>query len=445
MRSSGSGFRALGVALFASQLAALAALAVAACGTDDEPTPATPTEAGLEASLVGDASPPDAGGEVPLGEICGDARGLEPNAPWPLRGGCPKRAGLAASLGPQNATLAWTVALPAGESSVAIAADRLLWVGTTSGHVLAMSSSGVVQWALATGGPVRSSPARSASGITIVGGGDGALYGVDRGGGGGADAGDDGGDAGDDGGDAGPSFRPAKQVFRRALAPLASSPALGSDGTIYVTTTDGKLLALAADGSAVKWTATTNDTLGSSPALALDGTIYVGSSDRRLYAFTPDGATKWSVDTGAAILGSPVVGGDEVVYVGSSDGQLRAVEPGGTVRWSYAAGGPITGAPAVRGGVVYVGSDDKKLHAVSTIDGKRKWTYETLGEVATPAIATDGTVYVGSTDGRLYAVTPTGLLFWAVNVRGKIRSAPAMGDDGRIYVTSDTGVHAIGP
>lgn len=435
MRSSV--IRALGVALVASQATALS---LVACGKDDEPSPATPQEAGLEASLVGDALPPDAGGEVPLGEICGDARGIEPNAPWPLRGGCPKRAGLAATVGPQNATLRWTVALPSGESSVAIAADRLLWVGATSGHVLAMSGSGVVQWALATGGPVRSSPARSASGITVIGGGDGALYGVDRGG-----SGVDAGDAGDDGGDGGPSFRPAKEVFRRALAPIASSPALGSDGTIYVTTTDGKLVAVAADGSAVKWTATTNDTLGSSPALALDGTIYVGSSDRRLYAFTPDGATKWSLDTGAAVLGSPVVGGDEMVYVGSSDGQLRAVEPGGTVRWSYAAGGPITGAPAVRGGVVYVGSDDKKLHAVSTVDGKRKWTYDTLGEVATPVIASDGTIYVGSADGRLYAITPTGLLFFAVNVKGKIRSAPALGDDGMIYVTSDTGVHAIGP
>jgi outer membrane protein assembly factor BamB len=113
--------------------------------------------------------------------------------------------------------------------------------------------------------------------------------------------------------------------------------------------------------------------------------------------------------------------------------------------WSYATGGPITGTPAVRGGVTYVGSDDKKLHAIATLDGKSKWTYETLGAVATPVIASDGIVYVGSADGKLYAITTTGLLYFAVNVKGRIKGAPAINDEGAIYVTSDTGIHAIGP
>jgi outer membrane protein assembly factor BamB len=34
-----------------------------------------------------------------------------------------------------------------------------------------------------------------------------------------------------------------------------------------------------------KWTYTTGDTIVSSPALASDGTIYIGSYDHKLYAF----------------------------------------------------------------------------------------------------------------------------------------------------------------
>ena len=420
---------------------------LAACASAEHAEAKTAVDGGSDASLLGDTTPPNGDANAPLGNLCGDAQGIEANAPWPMRGGCPKRAGVAAGTGPQNATLKWSVALPAGESSPAIGADRLIWVGTADHDVVVLSPDGTVQNALRTGGVVRSSPVRSATGLTVIGSSDGSLYGVDRFAS--SDAGTDSGDGGaDDGGDASADdagFRPARAVFQRPLAPIFSSPAIGGDGTIYVTTTAGKLVAVAADGSVVKWEATTNDTLGSSPALAVDGTVYVGSSDRKLYAFTRDGSTRWVFETGGAILGSPVVGGDESVYVGSTDGKLYAVGTDGKLRWTYAAGGPISGAPAVRGGVVYVGSDDKKLHAVSSQSGVLRWTYATLGAVATPVVGGDETVYVGSADGNVYAITPMGLLYFAVNAKGSIRSAPALDSDGTLYVTTDKAVVAIGP
>lgn len=429
------------VAAVSSLLAAFVLLAACA---DDEPADTSSPDAGSDALLLGDVIAPDADADVPLGDVCGDAKGLEVDAPWPMRGGCPKRAGVASSPGPQNAVVKWSLSLRAGETSPAISADRFVWVGTADGDVVVLTPGGVVEGALHTGGPVRSSPVRAATGVTVIGGSDGALYGVGRPTTG--VGGDAGGDAGaGDGGDEAGAFLPARQVFRLPLAAISSSPAIGGDGTIYVGTTDGKLVAVAADGSATKWTATTNDTLGSSPAIAADGTVYVGSSDRKLYAFTKDGSTKWSFETGGAILASPVVGGDETIYVGSSDGKLYAVSPDGKQRWAYATGGPVTSAAAVRGGVVYVGSDDKKLHAVSTPTGERKWAYETLGAVATPVVGPDDVVYAGSLDGRLYALTPTGLLYFAVNAKGAIRSAPAISDDATLYVTTDTSVVAIGP
>jgi outer membrane protein assembly factor BamB len=415
-----------------------------ACASDDtDPSPAV-VDATSDASLLGDVAVPDGDADVPLGDVCGDGEGLEKDAPWPLRGGCAKRAGLSTNPGPQNAVVKWSLPLRAGGTSPAVSAERHIWVGTADGDVMVITPSGVVLGALRTGGPVRSSPARVASGFTVIGSSDGALYGVGRPtapvDAGIADAAADA-DAGDDAG----AFVPAQQVFRRSLAPISSSPAIGGDGTIYVGTADGKLVAVAPDGSAVKWSATTNDTLGSSPAVAADGTVYVGSSDRKLYAFTRDGSTKWSFETGGAILGSPVVGGDETVYVGASDGKLYAIAPDGKARWTYMTGGPITGAPAVRGGVVYVGSDDKQLHAVATTSGQRKWAYATLGSVASPVVQVDGTVYVGSADGRLYALSPSGLLFFAVNAKGPIRSAPAIADDATLYVTTENALVAIGP
>lgn len=422
------------VVLAASTLGA----AFACAGTDDEPLAGR--DAGGDASLLNEGAPPDADAEVPLGEVCGDPKGLEENAAWPLRGACPKRAGAFGATGPRSEELQWTLPAPAAESSPAIDSERLVWVGTTAGDLIAISPGGRVQATVRLPGPIKSSPARTAAKLTIIGAADG-LYAFDRFGGP-LDAGAEAGDAGED---AGVTASSARLAWKRPLAGVASSPVIGGDGTIYVGTTDGKLVAVTGDGSAVKWSATTNDTGGSSPAIATNGTVYVGSTDKKLYAIAPDGAVKWTFDAGASITGSPCVGGDETVYVGATDGKLHAIDPTGKERWSYAAAGPIGGTPAVRAGVVYVGSDDKSLHAVSTVDGKRKWVYATLGEVGTPVIGSDGLVYVGAADGNLYAITPTGSLFWASSLRGRVKGAPALGDDGALYVTSDTGVHALGP
>lgn len=427
----------ISVLVLSAVVATCGMAALLACASDD-PSDTSSRDGGGEGSLLRDARAPDGEAGVPLGDLCGDLGGLEKDAPWPMRGGCPKRAGVSSNAGPQTAKVKWSIALPAGESSPAISADRLVWVGTADGDVIVLSRDGSVQGALRTGGPVRSSPARSASGLTVIGGSDGKLYGVERA----PSPPDAGADAGDDGGDGG--FPLNRAIWSRPLAPTSSSPAIGADGTIYIGTADGKLVAVAGDGSATKWTATTNDTLGSSPCLAADGTVYIGSSDRKLYAFTPDGSPKWSFETGGPILGSPVVGGDETIYVGSSDGKLYAVAPDGKLRWTYATGGPISGSPAVRGGVLYVGSDDKKLHAVATTTGTGTWTYATLGAVATPAIGADRTVYVGSADGNLYAILPSGLLYFAVKAKGRIHSAPAISDDETLYVTTDTAILAIG-
>jgi outer membrane protein assembly factor BamB len=422
-------------------LATAAGVVALSCGGgEDAPANLAPTatEAGIDALLVGgDAAPSrpiDA--EPPPGEVCGNKTGLFATSPWPLRGGCPTRAGWSSTPGPQSGTVSWTVAAPMGQSSPAVLGTTgMVWVGTSDGLVLAVGN-GVVRFAFRIGGAVKASPAIDSAGTAIVGSDDGILYGLNVG---------DGSSGTVDAGPPGAAYAAAKLAFAYAVGPMASSPVIGADGTIYVGTLDGKLVAVAATHTATSWAATTNDTNGSSPALGQDGTIYVGSSDHKLYAIAPDGAIKWAVDLGAEIRASPAVGGDATIYIGTLDGKLHAVDPSGAVRWAYAAEGPITETPAVYAGSVYVGSEDKKLHAVSTITGLKRWTYATLGAVATPLIGPDGTVYVGTTDGHVYAITPKGNLSFAATVKGKVRGAPALAPGPTLFVVTDTGIVAIGP
>jgi hypothetical protein len=71
----------------------------------------------------------------------------------------------------------------------------------------------------------------------------------------------------------------------------------------------------------------TKGPVSSSPAIGSDGTVYVGSSDKYLYAINPNGSQKWRFLTGDAVHSSPAIGTDGTIYVGSDDGYLYAISP----------------------------------------------------------------------------------------------------------------------
>jgi len=227
----------------------------------------------------------------------------------------------------------------------------------------------------------------------------------------------------------------------------SSSPAVATDGTIYFGCDDGKLYALNPDGS-FKWEYASGDQIWNCPAIAADGTVYVGSRDNSLYAINPDGTLKWSYATGDRIgFASPAIAADGTVYVGSYDNNLYALNPDGTLKWTYAAGNTLDTPPAIAAdGTVYVGCDDNKLYAINP-DGTLKWTYTTGNEVwGIPVIDSDGTVYVGSLDNKLHAVNPDGSGKWTYSTGAPVDGGAAIGNNGTIYFGSnDHKFYALNP
>jgi len=200
----------------------------------------------------------------------------------------------------------------------------------------------------------------------------------------------------------------------------------------------------------LKWRYQTGDEIRSSPAIASDGTIYVGSDDKYFYAINPNGTIKWEFETGDDVRSSPVIGSDGTIYVGSYDHYLYAINPDGALKWKYKTGFYyIDSSPAIGSdGTIYIGSS-KYLYAIYPGDGTLKWRYEAgLYLDSSPAIASDGTIYVGrwsyGYDNYLYAVNPNGTLKWKYGTGNEIHSSPAIGSDGTIYVGSyDNYLYAI--
>jgi len=229
---------------------------------------------------------------------------------------------------------------------------------------------------------------------------------------------------------------------------IYSSPAIGSDGTIYVGSDDSTLYAINPNGMQ-KWAFNTGGKIFSTPAIISDGTIYVGCENGNLYAINPNGTKKWSlsISPNNEIVSSPAIAGDETIYIGSQDNKLYAINPDGTQKWTIATGGAIKSCPAIGSdGTIYVGCDDTKLYAINP-DGTQKWAFNTGdGIFSSPAIGFDGTIFVGCEDYNLYAINPDGTKKWSFLLNNEIISSPAIGSDGTIYIGGEDGnLYAINP
>ena len=77
----------------------------------------------------------------------------------------------------------------------------------------------------------------------------------------------------------------------------------------------------------VLWEFETGGGVFSSPAIGSNGTVYVGSRDKKLYALSgKTGTKKWEFETGGEVWSSPAIGPDGTLYVGSYDNKLYAIK-----------------------------------------------------------------------------------------------------------------------
>jgi len=251
-----------------------------------------------------------------------------------------------------------------------------------------------------------------------------------------------------------------------------SSPMLGSDGTIYALSGQGRLSAIAPDGH-LKWTAQTGPVLKSSPALGLDGTVYVPSMNGKLYAVSPPrdprvrvGQVRWtfrfaeypgqhpavvshSPPAGADGIGSgasPTVGPDGTIYIGANNSNFYAISPDGHLEWLFEAQREIAGiwstaALSADGSTLYFGANKGGIYALNREDGTLRWQFPIVGSVySSPALDASGTVYTASTVGHLFALDgASGRVIFDYNAGAPIWTAPAIRPDGSLIIADRLG------
>jgi outer membrane protein assembly factor BamB len=222
-----------------------------------------------------------------------------------------------------------------------------------------------------------------------------------------------------------------------------STPALATNGVIYVTGWEGRLHAINPDGSD-RWVFRFGTETVSSPAIGADGTVYFGSRNRRLFAVDPNGNKRWDFKTGGWVDASPAIGTDGTIYSGSFDKFFYALSPQGKEVWRFATKGAITGSAVIdAGGRIYFGSHDRKFYALNP-DGTKHWDFITGGAiVSSPAVGREGEIYFTSVDGKLYALNSDGSLRWTSQTGGISSASPVLDGDDTIYLSVNTNHCAI--
>lgn len=211
----------------------------------------------------------------------------------------------------------------------------------------------------------------------------------------------------------------------RSAGPLLASPAV-VDNQLYLTTADGRIVALDLQTGQTVWTYHTGWLSSSTPAVAGDLVIFAIRPGLVMALNRHTGTLAWEANLRQPVLASPIIV-HGTVYLGAADRKLYALDVAtGQQRWTFTAQSWIVAAVAHADDRVIVTSQDSQLDVVGAQTGHRRFLYDTgLGRavVGSPVIQGER-AYFGSHGGRVWAINwqgttyplERGVLFWKTNL-----------------------------
>ena len=320
-----------------------------------------------------------------------------------------------------NGTLKWKYDVGINMYTPALGADGTVYIQDALCKLYALSSTGALKWTFSLSNQSnvgQTSPAIGNDGTIYVGAD--ALYAINPDG-----------------------TLKWKNSFSggindlNAIDYIRSSPAIASDGTIYVGATGtfahcpgacivgGALFTAVNPDGTSKWNHSFKGTnaIFSSPAIGSDGTIYFGaetSTSGYVYALNPDGTQKWRYTTNNTVRSSPAIGADGTIYIGtksylgtktatSTNAEFLALNQDGTLKWKYSIdvdAADIYCSPTIgANGIIYFGAETSYLYAMNP-DGTLAWKYNTNNGInwTSATIKSDGTLYIGNNNGELFSI-----------------------------------------
>ena len=194
------------------------------------------------------------------------------------------------------------------------------------------------------------------------------------------------------------------------------------------------------------WTLATAGYLDADPVAAGD-TLYLAGWDGKLRAVAADGSLRWARDLGQTLDSAPLVAGELVLVQGWERTVVALDRSSGAERWRF--GYPPSahddhrqGGLQTVGELVLVPGWNGTLYALEAATGALRWQAE-CGQPLRARPSFDGTrVYQAAGDGTLTALTPQGELLWRKQLSDPLLNEPALFPGGGVAVLTRAGLLA---
>ncbi|NJL03713.1 MAG: PQQ-binding-like beta-propeller repeat protein [Chloroflexaceae bacterium] len=196
--------------------------------------------------------------------------------------------------------------------------------------------------------------------------------------------------------------------LRSDTTPLAQAP----DGSLVIGAAAGKLYAFAREQATprrVRWQVQLEGELWAAPVIDRNGTVYVATVAGSIIAVDQQGRIQWQTQLATPVEHPPLIGRDNRLYIADQRGTLTALtRQDGQIVWQYAAGSRLTAAPIqARDGTLYIGTADDRLLAVQPDGRQARWLLLRSTLSSTPLLAETSEqrmLYIPTQSGRLYAL-----------------------------------------
>ncbi len=228
----------------------------------------------------------------------------------------------------------------------------MIFQPSTDDHLYALDLNGNYKWDIKTGGPLWAEPTTAPNcGCIYQASMDGFVYKINP-----ADG-----------------SQMAKSVNLGGA--IVGTPAVGSDGTLYVGSFSNKMYALDGNRLTINWQVPTHDWVWSGPTLE-NNVLYFGDLAGYFYALnTVDGKANFSeLQVNNPIVDTPLVTGDKVYFTAESDTLYIATTAGNLT--SKAIGGQIYTGPVLAGSTILVAPSGFSAQLVALgEDGTQQWVF----------------------------------------------------------------------
>ncbi|HEX8560512.1 MAG TPA: PQQ-binding-like beta-propeller repeat protein [Pyrinomonadaceae bacterium] len=158
-----------------------------------------------------------------------------------------------------------------------------------------------------------------------------------------------------------------------------------------------------------------------------DGSLFVTTSEGRLYAFSKEsGEIKWIKYNSSPFSFLHSLRG-EVLYTSDTSGDIIALaQDSGETLWRYRTRKALRAPVAAYGNVVYSGAADGYVFALDRLTGRYKWRVRTGAAVQT-VLAAEKCILATSLDNFIYCLSPqNGVKVWKRQMPGRVAAPPLL-------------------